>query len=124
MEFLLKQVKSRHSLLGSMLAYETWDQGSKLRLDIKMKIFLRLKVNDNCRVKFLKKKKKSVVRSRRGLVGSVLARVRVPGQISKRNTKSISSAISSQQISGKNAESKLKNCHEKFLKKSVVRSQL
>ena len=46
-----------------------------------------------------------------GLVGSVLAfrlkaRVRVPGQTSKRNTKSISSAISSQQISGKNSESK------------------
>ena len=34
------------------------------------------------------------------------ARVRVPGQTSKRNTKSISSAISSQQISGKNTESK------------------
>ena len=49
---------------------------------------------------------------RRGLVGSVLAyirrkaRVRVPGQTLKRNTKSISSAISSQQISGKNSESK------------------
>ena len=36
------------------------------------------------------------------------ARVRVPGQTSKRNMKSISSAISSQQISGKNSESKLK----------------
>ena len=30
----------------------------------------------------------------------------VPGQTSKRNTKSIPSAISSQQISGKNSESK------------------
>ena len=45
------------------------------------------------------------------------ARVRVPGQTSKQNTKIISSAISSQQISGKNSESKKKNCHEKFLKK-------
>ena len=35
-------------------------------------------------------------------------RVRVPGQTSKQNTKSISSTISSQQISGKNSESKLK----------------
>ena len=34
------------------------------------------------------------------------ARVRVPGQTLKRNTKSISSEISSQQISGKNSESK------------------
>ena len=33
------------------------------------------------------------------------ASVRVPGQTSKRNRKSISSAISSQQISGKNSES-------------------
>ena len=45
-----------------------------------------------------------------GLVGSRhirrKARVRVPGQTSKRNTKNISSAISSQQISGKNSESK------------------
>ena len=36
------------------------------------------------------------------------ARVRVPGQMSKRNTKSISSAIFSQQISGKNSDSELK----------------
>ena len=46
-------------------------------------------------------------RVRRGVVGSVLirrkAKVRVPGQTSKRNTKSISAAISSQQISGKNS---------------------
>ena len=34
------------------------------------------------------------------------ARVRAPGQTSKRNTKSISAAISSKQISGKNSESK------------------
>ena len=34
------------------------------------------------------------------------ARVRAPGQTSKQNTKYISSAISSQQISGKNSESK------------------
>ena len=33
---------------------------------------------------------------------------RAPGQTSTQNTKSISSAISSQQISGKNSESKLK----------------
>ena len=32
------------------------------------------------------------------------ARFHIPGQASKRNTKSISSAISSQQISGKNSE--------------------
>ena len=32
------------------------------------------------------------------------ARIRAPGQASKQNTKSISSAISSQQISGKNSE--------------------
>ena len=51
------------------------------------------------------------------------ARVRVPGQTSKRSTKSISSAISSQQISGKNSESNF-NCHEKFLQKSIVRSRL
>ena len=47
--------------------------------------------------------------SRRGLVGRLIrrkSRVQVPGQTSKRNTKSISSAISSQQISGKNSESK------------------
>ena len=36
------------------------------------------------------------------------ARVRAPGQTSKQNTKSISSTISSQQISGKNSESKIK----------------
>ena len=34
----------------------------------------------------------------------------------RQNTKSISSAISSQQISGKNSESKLKHCNEKFSK--------
>ena len=34
------------------------------------------------------------------------ARDRAPGQTSKQNTKSISSAISSQQISGKTSESK------------------
>ena len=36
------------------------------------------------------------------------ARVHVPGQTSKRNTKSISSAISSQHISGKNSEREIK----------------
>ena len=41
--------------------------------------------------------------------------VRTPGQTSKRNTKSNFSAFSSQEISGKNPESKL-NFHEKFLK--------
>ena len=46
------------------------------------------------------------------------ARVWVPGQTSKWNMISISSATSSQQISGKNSASK------KFLKKSVVRSRL
>ena len=40
------------------------------------------------------------LRNRRGLVGSVLAKA------SKQNTKGIFSAISSQQISGKNSESK------------------
>ena len=50
--------------------------------------------------------------SRRSLVGSVCrlirlkARIRAPGQTSKQNTKSISSEISSQQIAGKNYESK------------------
>ena len=48
------------------------------------------------------------------------ARVRASGQTSKQNTKSISSAISSQQITRKNSESKLKNCHEKFLKRFCV----
>ena len=52
------------------------------------------------------------------------ARVRVSGQTSKRNTKSISSAISSQQISGKNFECKNKIAMKKFLKKSVLRSRL
>ena len=46
------------------------------------------------------------------------ARVRVPGQASKQNTKSISSTISSQQISDKNSERV-----NKILKKSVVRSR-
>ena len=44
---------------------------------------------------------KNVNKSRSGLVGRLIrrkARVRVPDQTSKRNTKSISSAISSQQI--------------------------
>ena len=50
------------------------------------------------------------------------ARVRVSGQISKRNAKSISSAISSPQISGKNFESKL-NCHDKVFQK-ICRSEL
>ena len=49
-------------------------------------------------------------RSRRGLVDSVLVRrkagVRAPDQPPKQNTKSISSAISSQQISVKNSEIK------------------
>ena len=44
------------------------------------------------------------------------ARVRAPGQTPKQNTKSISLAISSQQISGKNSESKLKNCQKSFSK--------
>ena len=39
-------------------------------------------------------------------VGRHKARVRAPGQTSKQNTKSISSAISSQQIIGKHSESK------------------
>ena len=43
-------------------------------------------------------------------------RVRVPGQTSKRNTKSISLAISSQQISGKNSESKWKIAMKSFSK--------
>ena len=51
------------------------------------------------------------------------ARVRVPDQTSKRNTKSISSAISSQQISGKNFESKIK-LPWKVSQKSVIRSRL
>ena len=46
--------------------------------------------------------------SRRSLVGSALARFRDPGQALRQNTKSISSAISSLQISGKHSESKLK----------------
>ena len=51
-------------------------------------------------------------------------RTLLTGRTSKQNTRNISSAISSQQtISGKNSESK-KNCHEKFLKKSVFRSRL
>ena len=50
------------------------------------------------------------LRSRRSLVGSVAyekkAKVRAPGQTSKYNTKSISSVISSQLISGKYSECK------------------
>ena len=45
---------------------------------------------------------------------------RVPSQTSKRNTKSIFSAISSQKISGKNSESE--DCHEKYVIKSLFRS--
>ena len=44
------------------------------------------------------------------------ARVRVPGLTSKRNTKSISSAISSQQISGKNSECQNKIAIKSFSK--------
>ena len=43
------------------------------------------------------------------------------GKTSKQNTKSISSAFFSQQISGKNSENKY-NCHEKLPKKFVARS--
>ena len=55
------------------------------------------------------------------------ARVRIPGQASKRNMKkNFSSAISSQQFSGKNSESKIKPAMKKFLKKkkSVAQSRL
>ena len=66
--------------------------------------------------------------NRRGLEGSVWlirrkARVRDPGQSSKQNTKSISSAISSQQISGKNSENKIKIAMKSF-SKNYVRSRL
>ena len=44
------------------------------------------------------------------------ARVRAPGQASKQNTKCISSAISSHQISGKNSESKQKIAMKSFPK--------
>ena len=60
-------------------------------------------------------------RSRRSLVGSGVGLL--DGHTANRNTKSISSAISSQQISVKNSKSK-QSCHEKFLKKSIVRSRL
>ena len=65
--------------------------------------------------------------SRRSLVVCWLIRrkatVRAPGQTSKRNTKSISSAISSQQISGKTLRVN-KSVMKKFLKNSVARSRL
>ena len=50
-------------------------------------------------------------------------RVRISGQISKRNIKNKKNiSISSQQISGKNSGSKW-NCHEKVSQKSAVRSR-
>ena len=52
------------------------------------------------------------------------ARVRVPGQTSKRNTKSISSTISSQHISGKNSESKNKIAMKSFSKNLSSKSPL
>ena len=61
--------------------------------------------------------------SRRGLIGRRKAMVRVPGQTSKRNTKSISTSISSQQISGKNSESKIKLLWKVSHKKKICRSE-
>ena len=107
-----------------VLAYQTKTQGLSPRPDIKTtmrKVFLRRLTLS----RFLQKLPQKWPWSSSYCVGFLgeNPEFEPQGRHQNKNTKTVSAATSSQQISGINSESK-KHGHENFLENSVVRSRL